>query len=68
MYSAARVNQFETKDTCFEFVNNVSRQGNNEKDKTEFKNKFAEISVLIFCKINYNTTGFSLVLGIFLTL
>ena len=29
MYSAAWVNQFEMKDTCFEFVINFSRQGNN---------------------------------------
>ena len=33
MYSAARVNQFEMEDTCFEFVINVSRQGNNVKIK-----------------------------------
>ena len=44
MYSAARVNQFEMKDTCFEFVINVSWQG---KDKIEFKNKFSDIAVLI---------------------
>ena len=43
MYSAARLNQFEVKDTCFEFVINVSPQGDNE-DKIEFKNKFTEIS------------------------
>ena len=35
---AAWVNQFEIKDTCIEFViNNVSPQGNNVKDKIEFK-------------------------------
>ena len=38
MHSAAWVNQFEIKDTCIEFViNNVSPQGNNAKDKIEFK-------------------------------
>ena len=33
MYQAARVNQFEMKDTCFELVINVSHQGNNVKIK-----------------------------------
>ena len=33
MYSAARVNQFEMKDTCFGFVINVSQQGNNMRMK-----------------------------------
>ena len=33
MYSATRVNQFEMKDTCFQFVINVSRQGNIVKMK-----------------------------------
>ena len=37
MYSAARVNQFEMKDTCFEFVINVLRQGNNVKIKYNLK-------------------------------
>ena len=37
MYSAARVNQFEMKDTCFEFVINVSQQGNNVKIKLNLK-------------------------------
>ena len=37
MYSAARLNQFEMKDTCFEFVINVSRQGNNVKIKLNLK-------------------------------
>ena len=44
MCSAAMVNQFEMKDTCFEFMINVSWQG---EDKIEFKNKFSEIAVLI---------------------
>ena len=37
MYSAARLNQFEMKGTCFEFVINVSRQGNNVKIKLNLK-------------------------------
>ena len=37
MYSAARVNQFEMKGTCFEFVINVSLQGNNVKIKYNLK-------------------------------
>ena len=37
MYSAARVNQFELKDMCFEFVINVSQQGNNVKMKLNLK-------------------------------
>ena len=37
MYSAARVNQFEMKDMCIEFVINVSRQGNNVKIKLNLK-------------------------------
>ena len=31
------VNQFEMKDTCFEFVINVSWQGNNAKTKLNLK-------------------------------
>ena len=37
MYSAARVNEFEMKDTYFDFVINVSRQGNNVKVKYNLK-------------------------------
>ena len=37
MYSATRVNQFEIKGTCFQFVINVSRQGNNVKMKYNLK-------------------------------
>ena len=37
MYSATRVNQFEIKDTCFQFVINVSRQGINVKMKYNLK-------------------------------
>ena len=37
MHSAARVNQFEMKDKCIEFVINVSRQGNNGKIKLNLK-------------------------------
>ena len=34
MYSAARMNKFEMKDTCIEFLITVSRQG---EDKIEFE-------------------------------
>ena len=37
MYSATRVNQFEMKDTRFQFVINVSQQGNNVKIKYDLK-------------------------------
>ena len=37
MYSATRVNQFEMKDMCFQFVINVSLQGNNVKMKYNLK-------------------------------
>ena len=37
LYSAARMNHFEMKGKCFEFVNNVSRQGNNLKIKLNLK-------------------------------
>ena len=47
MYIAASMNQFETEDTSFEFVINVSRQGNNVKVKLNLKR--TEISALIFC-------------------
>ena len=47
MYIAARMNQFEMEDTSFEFVINVSRQGNNVKVKLNLKR--TEISVLMFC-------------------
>ena len=53
MHSAARVNQFEMKDACFEFSINVSREVNNVK--IEFKNKFVEITVLIVYEINDKT-------------
>ena len=53
MHSAARVNQFEMKDVCFEFAINVSREVNNVK--IEFKNKFVEITVLIVYEINDKT-------------
>ena len=58
MYSVTSVNQFEMNNTCIEFVINVSWQGNDVKIKFEFKNKFEEIAVLIFCEINDNTPGF----------
>ena len=53
MHSAARVNQFEMKDACFEFAVNVSRKVNNVK--IEFKNKFVEIAVLIVYEKNDKT-------------
>ena len=37
MYSARRVNQYEMKGTCFQFVINVSRQGNDVKMKYNLK-------------------------------
>ena len=37
MYAAARVSQFEMKDTYIEFVINVSQQGNNVKIKLNLK-------------------------------
>ena len=37
MYSAARVNKFEMKDTCIEFLITVSRQGNNVKIKLNLR-------------------------------
>ena len=37
MYSAARMNQFEMKDKCIEFVINISQQGNNVKIKLNLK-------------------------------
>ena len=39
MYIAARMNQFEMENTSFEFVINVSRQGNNVKIKLNLKIK-----------------------------
>ena len=42
------------KDRCFQFVINVSRQGNNVKMKYNLKNKFAEIAVLFsFIKLRH---------------
>ena len=46
MYSAARVNQFEMKDTCIEFVI-FSRQGNNVKIKLSLNN-IEEYCVIYF--------------------
>ena len=37
MYSASRVNQFEMKGTCIEFVINISWQGNNVNTKLNLK-------------------------------
>ena len=38
MYSAARVNQLDMEDTFFEFVINVSQQGNNGEKMTAHHN------------------------------
>ena len=63
MYSAARVNQFEMKDTCIEFVI-VSSQGSKVKIKLHLNiNLQRQTAVLIFCEINDNTPGFCLVLS-----
>ena len=37
MYLAVTVNLFEMKDTCFELMINVTRQGNNAKMKLNLK-------------------------------
>ena len=37
MYSDTKVDQFEMKDTCFQFVINASQQGNNVKMKYNLK-------------------------------
>ena len=62
MYSAARLNQFEVKDTCFEFVINVSPQGDNVKIKLSLKINLQRL-VLIFYEINDNISGLCLVLS-----
>ena len=62
MYSAAKVNQFEMKDTCFEFPINVMGQGNSvKKTKFNLKINLKRFAVLIFCEIKDNTLGFCLV-------
>ena len=43
MYLAAGMNQFEMKDTSFEFVINVSWQGNNVKIKSNLKSKLERL-------------------------
>ena len=62
MYSPARVNQFEMKDTFIEFVIDVSRQGNNEKKKLNLKNIWRDC-IPIFCEIKDNIPEFYLVLS-----
>ena len=49
-YLAARVNQFEMTDTCFEFVINVSRQGNNVKIKFNLKRNLQRLQSYFFVK------------------
>ena len=60
IYSAARANQFEMKNTCFEFVINVSPQGDNVKIKLNLKINLQRL-ILIFYKINENISGLCLV-------
>ena len=64
MYSATRVNQFEMKDTCFEFVIDVSRQGNNMKIKLNLKIDLQSCSTM-FCEINNRAYIYQ---GLFITL
>ena len=59
MSSVARLNQFEMKDTCIEFVINVSPQGNNVKIKLNLKIKLQRLQSSFFVKY---TPGFCLVL------
>ena len=63
MYSAARVNQFEMKDTCFEFVINVSQQGNNVKIKYNLKINLQRLQFKFFCEINDNKSRFCFLLS-----
>ena len=63
MYSAARVNQFEIKDTCIEFEINVSWHGNNLKIKFTLKINVQRLQSYYFCEINDNTPEFCLVLS-----
>ena len=55
MYSAAKVNQFEMKDTSIEFVINISQQGNNVKIKLNLK--------INLQRLQSYTPGFCLVLS-----
>ena len=48
------------KNTCFKFVINVSRQGNNVKMKLNLKVNLQRLQPQFFCEINGNTTGFCL--------
>ena len=50
MYSAARVNQFDMKDTFHEFVINVSQQGNNGKIKLSLKINLQRLHPYLFAK------------------
>ena len=55
MYSATRVNQFEMKNTCFQFVINVSRQGNNVKIKYNLKKNLQRLqSYLVLSRHIHN--------------
>ena len=50
MYSAARVNQFEMKEACFEFVINVTRQGNNVDIELNLKINLKRLQSSFFMK------------------
>ena len=55
MYSATRVSQFEMKNTCFQFVTNVSRQGNDVKIKYNLKINLQRLqSCLVLSKHIHN--------------
>ena len=55
MYSATRVNQFEMKDTCFQFLINVSRQRNNVKLQYNLKINLQRLqSRLVLSRHIYN--------------
>ena len=61
----ARVNQFEMKDKCIEFVINASRQGNNVKIKLNLK---INLQRLRGNKWQHTRIEFSFIRGIFIIL
>ena len=63
MYSTTWVNQFEIKNTCIEFVINVSLQGNVKRKLNLKWKKFTEITVLIFYEISDKAPRFSLAIS-----
>ena len=50
MYSAAKVDEFEMKDVCFQFMINVSSQGNNVKMKLYLKIILQRLQSSVFVK------------------